>query len=248
MMLRIATKGGLVTILCLAPCAVNAQSSDQLLGRLSPLNAEALIRATGPAPAPNSLQAKEDMAIVRWLQDHRTPEVIANAYQVLNKSLLRFDVALGANLDEDAPLLSQALVQVAEPVIGVQQQIKSIYKRPRPFVADLRVQPCIPKEPGYAYPSGHATFYSTTGSLLAALLPERRERLMMIGRAVATNRVSCAMHYPSDIEAGVRLGQAAATQIQAMPAWQRFIASPAVQAEINRLRAIPASSLPVIVR
>lgn len=247
-MLRNAMKGEILALLCLLPWPVAAQSQDPSLQPLSPLNVQALIRATGPAPAPNSLQAHEDAAIVRWLQDHRTPEVIANAYQVLNKPLLRFDVALGANLDEEAPLLSRALVQAAEPVMAVQQEIKMTYRRPRPFVSDSRVQACIPKEPGYAYPSGHATFYSTTGSLLAALLPARRQRLMLIGRSVATNRVSCAMHYPSDVEAGVRLGQAAAAQIQAMPAWQQFMASPAVQTEINRLRAIPASSLPVIVR
>lgn len=247
-MRRIATKGCLLTLMCLLPWPLAAQTLNQALGPIGPLNVEALIRATGPAPSPGSLQARDDAAIVKWLQAHRSPEVIANAYQVLNKPLLRFDVALGANLEEDAPLLSQALVQVSEPVSAIQQQIKTLYKRPRPFVADPRIQPCIPKEPGYAYPSGHATFYSTTGTLLAALLPERRERLMMIGRSVATNRVSCAMHYPSDIEGGVRLGRAAAAQIQAMPAWQQFIASPAVQAELARLRAVQASSLPVIVR
>jgi len=177
-MRRIATKGCLLTLMCLSPWPLVAQTLNQALGPMSPLNVEGLIRATGQAPSPGSLQARDDAAIVEWLQAHRSPEVIANAYQVLNKPLLRFDVALGANLEEDAPLLSQALVQVSEPVITVQQQIKTLYKRPRPFVADPRIQPCIPKEPGYAYPSGHATFYSTTGTLLAALLPERRERLI----------------------------------------------------------------------
>lgn len=239
---------GTLALLCLLPWPVSAQDSAPTVHPLPPLNVEALIRATGPAPAPNSPQARDDAAIVRWLQDHRSPELIENAWQVLNKLLLRFDIALGANLEEDAPLLSRGLEAVFAPLFEIQQQIKTIYKRPRPFVADARVQPCIPKEPGYAYPSGHATFYSTTGTLLADLVPERRERLLQISRAVATNRVSCAMHFPSDIDAGVRLGKAAAAQIEASEGWRRFIATPAVQAEINRLRAVPASSLPVIVR
>lgn len=247
-MLRTAIKAGVLPLLFLLSGTVAAQPGDPALQPLAPLNVEALIQATGPAPAANSQQSRDDSAIVRWLQDHRSPEVISNAWQVLNKPLLRFDMALGANLEEDAPLLSRGLESVFTPVSALQQQIKTIYKRPRPFVADKRVQPCIPKEPGYAYPSGHATFYSTTGTLLAALVPERRERLMQIGRAVATNRVSCAMHYPSDIDAGVRLGQAAAAQIQASPAWRQFITHPAVQAEIRRLRAVPAANLPVIVR
>jgi acid phosphatase (class A) len=245
---RMVTQAVLLASLCLAPRPVLAQAGDPRLQTLQPLNLEALIRATGPAPAANSPQNRDDTAIVRWLQDHRSPEEISNAWQVLNKPLLRFDIALGANLEEDAPLLSRGLETAFAPVFAIQQQIKTIYKRPRPFVADPRVQPCIPKEPGYAYPSGHATFYATTGTMLATLVPERRERLLQIGRAVATNRVSCAMHYPSDIEAGVRLGQAAAAQIQASQAWREFIANPAVQAEIDRLRAVPASSLPVIVR
>ena len=71
---------------------------------------------------------------------------------------------------------------------------------------------------------------------------------MEVGKSVGANRVICAMHYPSDIDAGVRLGQAGAEQILQSPAWQQFKLRPDVQAEINAIMAIPANSLPLIVR
>jgi acid phosphatase (class A) len=115
-------------------------------------------------------------------------------------------------------------------------------------VAHADIKPCVPKEPGYSFPSGHATFYSATSVLLADLLPERRERIMEVGKSVGANRVICAMHYPSDIEAGVRLGQAGAAQILQSSAWKQFKARADVQAEVNAIKAIPANNLPLIVR
>ncbi|KGG28252.1 PA-phosphatasee related phosphoesterase [Prochlorococcus sp. MIT 0702] len=49
--------------------------------------------------------------------------------------------------------------------------------------------------------------------LLADLLPERRVRLLAIGQQGITAQVLCAIHYPSDVEAGQRLESAAVEQI-----------------------------------
>ena len=42
--------------------------------------------------------------------------------------------------------------------------------------------------------------------VLAELRPERREALLAQGRQVGVNRVIGGVHYPSDIEAGQKLG------------------------------------------
>lgn len=212
------------------------------------LNFAALKQATGAPPAPNSAKDQDDYVIVLWLQAHRSAEQIANSWQVLSRELLSFDSALGTSLTESSPVLSKALLDFVEPVNQARAAIKGIYKRPRPFVAHSDIKPCVPKEPGYSFPSGHATFYSATSALLADLFPERRDRLMEVGKSVGANRVICAMHYPSDIEAGVRLGQAGAEQILQSPAWKQFKLRADVQAEINAIKAIPANSLPLIVR
>jgi acid phosphatase (class A) len=74
--------------------------------------------------------------------------------------------------------------------------------------------------------------------MLADLLPERRERLLAVGRTGGTSRTLCGVHYPSDVEAGQRLGEAAARQIIASEQWRRFKANSAIQLELGKLRSV----------
>jgi hypothetical protein len=46
------------------------------------------------------------------------------------------------------------------------------------------------------------------------------------------------------VEAGQRLGEAAALQILNSPQWQQFKQNPAVQQEIEKIRQVPVSRLP----
>lgn len=62
-----------------------------------------------------------------------------------------------------------------------------------------------------------------------------------------TSRNLCAVHYPSDVEAGQRLGEAAASQIIASDQWRRWKATASVQAELKMLRAVKQEILPIIV-
>jgi len=246
------TRRGTTTTLLIAAVMVGwtapIKAAEPTASPTTSLNFAALKQATGAPPAVNSAQDQDDYVIVRWLQAHRSPEQIANSWQVLTRELLSFDSALGTSLTESSPVLSKGLLDFVQPVNQARAAIKEIYKRPRPFVAHADIKPCVPIEPGYSFPSGHATFYSATSVLLADLLPERRERLMEVGKSVGANRVICAMHYPSDIEAGVRLGQAGAEQILQSSAWKHFKARADVQAEVNAIKAIPANNLPLIVR
>jgi acid phosphatase (class A) len=91
-------------------------------------------------------------------------------------------------------------------------------------------------------------WFRTTAELLADLIPERRERLDHVGRQGGANRVLCGVHYPSDVEAGQRIGADAALQIIASPQWRAFRQDPALQAELKRLRAVPAQALPPMMR
>jgi acid phosphatase (class A) len=54
----------------------------------------------------------------------------------------------------------------------------------------------------------------------------------------------CGLHYPSDVDAGQRLGEAAALQILNSPQWQQFKQNPAVLKEIEKIRQVPVSRLP----
>lgn len=75
------------------------------------------------------------------------------------------------------------------------------------------LQPCLPLETSFSFPSGHATWYASAALLLADLLPERRERLLQLGRQGGYARSACLVHYPSDVLASQRLAEAVSRDV-----------------------------------
>jgi acid phosphatase (class A) len=174
--------------------------------------------------------------------------MVSNSWLLLDRSMVRFSPALGIDLSRSAPLITAGLESFLKPVDDVMGDLKNRFQRPRPFVAHQRIVPCLPREQSYSFPSGHATWYRAASELLADLLPERRSRLEPVGRHGGFSRVLCGVHYPSDVNAGQRLGVAAAAQVIASPQWQAFKADPAVRAEVHLLRQVPVQALPELMR
>lgn len=208
------------------------------------LNLEALKRRIGPPPAAGSQAAENDLVVLRWLQKSRTPLQVASSWILLDRDPSLFNIALGVDLSQSAPRLMAGLKAFLEPVDQAKNRIKDEIRRPRPFVAHQDLKPCLPREHGFSYPSGHSSWYSAASILLADLLPARTSRLHWIGRQGGFNRSLCGVHYPSDVVAGERLGVAAAQQLIASEAWQRFRSDPGLQAELRRILAIPDGELP----
>ena len=231
---------------CLAaPSTARAEVSS---GSVVVLNPDPLSRVVGLPPAPGSAVAKEDLAILLWLQGARTPEMAANTWLLLERNLGTFSRALGVDVVKTTPQIHAALKAFLKPVDAVKDSLKDRYQRPRPFVSYVQIQPCLPLEQGYSFPSGHATWYRAASELLADLVPERRERLVVVGSHGGNSRVMCGVHYPSDVQAGQRLGVAAAAQVLASPQWKAFKTDPAVIAEVDAIRKVPVSALPDPVR
>ena len=212
------------------------------------LNPYQLRRATGVPPAPGSLAEAEDLAILRWLQRFRSPQVVASTWLLLDRDLNAFSSAVGAELTPLNPVLASGLQGFMAPVNDAYRTFKKEHRRVRPYLAHPGLHPCLPPEDTGSFPSGHAIWFRTTASLLSDLLPERQVRLEHVGRQGGGNRVLCGVHYPSDVDAGQRLGAEAARQIIASPQWRAFRNHPALQEELKRLRAIPEEALPPLVR
>lgn len=208
------------------------------------LNLDALKRTIGPPPAAGSQAAEADLEVLRWLQKSRTPLQVASSWILLERQATLFDIALGADLSRSAPVLMKGLGGFLALVDQAKDQIKEEFHRPRPFVAHPDLQPCLPRESGFSYPSGHSSWYSAAAVLLSDLLPSRQERLRWIGRQGGFNRSLCGVHYPSDVTAGERLGAAAARQVIASDGWQRFRSDPHLQKELQTILAIPKDELP----
>ena len=212
------------------------------------LNMPALQSVVGRPPAPLSPEERDDLAVLRWLQRYRTPEQVADTWLLLDRNLALFSPALGVDLSKSAPALLRGLRPFLSQVDEASSQLKLEAKRARPYLSNPDQQPCLPPEKGYSFPSGHATWYAAAAELLAALVPERRERLLQVGSHGGASRVMCGVHYPTDVEAGLRLGRAAAVQIQETAQWQAFRSDSNVQAELQQLKAVSPGSLPYLVR
>jgi len=203
-----------------------------------------LNKAVGQPPKPQSTAAEVDLAILLWLQKHRTPDQIAKSWLLLDRNIVQFDRALGIDMTKSTPAVVKGLTSFLTLVDRAKDSIKERVQRPRPFVSHPEIHVCLPPESGWSFPSGHSAFFRSAAVLLADLVPERRERLLAVGLLGGTSRTVCGLHYPSDVEAGQKLGEAAALQILNSPQWQRFKHNPAVQKEIDKIRQVPASQLP----
>jgi acid phosphatase (class A) len=251
MTLRATTFGPLLTLLLWVwPLPVQAQPSRDVKAYAQGivLDSKALLQAMGPPPAAGSEAASNDLAILLWLQGSRTPEMEANTWLTLDRNPMLFSRALGVDLQQTTPTLDAGLMAFLTPINAVMGRFKRDFGRPRPFIQYSQIQPCLPREASASYPSGHSTWYRATAELLADLIPERRERLLSVGYHGGASRATCGAHFPSDVEAGQRLGAAAARQVIATPQWQAFRQDPALQAELETLRRVPADRLMMLTR
>jgi len=180
------------------------------------LRAQALVRTAstpaeaaflGPFPAANSDEGKADLAIVLWHQRTRTAPEVQRALSEVKLGLGAYASAMGMPLEAGRYPKTVALIdKVGKDIKAVTDGLKVHFMRPRPYQADPRVQPAIEREVSPSYPSGHATRGLAYAMVLADLAPDRREALLAQGRLVGVDRVIGGVHYPSDIEAGQRLG------------------------------------------
>jgi hypothetical protein len=136
---------------------------------------------------------------------------------------------LGPGFAKDKmPLTAALLDKVEQDTHAATEGAKRLWDRTRPPRQDSRITPIL-KVPGSAsYPSGHATRAIVWARLLGTLDPKHKEALRERARLVALDRVIAGVHYPTDVAAGMALGDAIADQ---------FLASEAFKADLEKARA-----------
>lgn len=151
-----------------------------------------------------------------WIVYHSASRrVIDNAKAMDKEDLIR----------DFAPIMGPAFTADRKPVIDfvnlatadinrITGSLKNESKRSRPQLpVDYREGD---QETGFAYPSGHATRAGARARLLAAIDPDNAQLeldLLREATLMAFNRVVLVRHYPSDVTAGLALGQSAAQKI-----------------------------------
>jgi acid phosphatase (class A) len=174
----------------------------------------------GPPPKPDSAEQQADMAIVLFEQSDRNVLDEENAWTGVTLDVPFYNRALGARFERDwYPKTYALIMDGVKDAKKACDAAKDAYKRPRPYVADPRVKPCIPLENSNCYPSGHAFRAMVMSLLLTDLFPERAEPLANYAQQCGFARVQGGVHYPTDIVAAFKGAAAVAKAILGSPEW-----------------------------
>jgi acid phosphatase (class A) len=183
----------------------------------------------GDFPRAGSDAANADRAILLWMQATRTAEEVARAQSEVRPHLALLSAAAGADLESPAFARTRALCEdLAAALRAVTGPLKDHFARPRPYLTLPEVQPVVTRPFGRSYPSEHASWGVSQAMLLAELQPGRRGALLDRGRQIGYDRVLGGVHYPSDVQAGQKLGAFLA---------EAWLADPAHRQRIDQVRA-----------
>jgi acid phosphatase (class A) len=165
-------------------------------------------RLLAPPPALDSSEQKQDMDTVAALQRQRTPAQEAQVRADAEYSVFRFADVLGpqAFTSEKLPATARLFKKVKRDVSAILAPAKATWNRPRPFVTNPDIHPCVDPPKGDSYPSQHSTFGTVTAIVLANMVPEKAAEIHGRGERFRQNRVIAGVHYPSDVAGGRIVG------------------------------------------
>lgn len=177
------------------------------------LTKQAIKDLMGPYPEKGSMAELQDFATMMKYQVTRTKADCdaAAGFEGISVENL-FSTQNGPLTKAEARRVTPRLIPViAEGGVNI-LRAKQIYKRPRPYIRNPLIIPCISKESSAAYPSGHTTHARILALTLAEIFPERRVALLKRADDIALSRVIGGVHHPSDIVAGKKLADVLAQE------------------------------------
>jgi acid phosphatase (class A) len=191
-------------------------------------------------PAPGSPENKADILGVLFVQQSRTPEDVARARSEETLSPAAFANVLGSWFTPARLPLTFALLQDAgSDAESISAAAKELWHRPRPPLQDAGIHPALTLPASPSYPSGHAMRGALWAVILAKLAPDLQDRILARGAQIGEDRVIGGVHFPTDRDAGQKLGSTLAARLLANPAFQRDLAL--AEAEFSGARPMPTS-------
>ncbi len=194
-----------------------------------------LIRLKQEMPPPPRLESaaqKQDEHDLRSFETKRTEADCQRAKSEVYVSLASFFGAPYGRLSSREVLtLAPFFEQVRNDADYYIQILKKEFPRPRPFLYLKGLNPCVPKEVTDAYPSGHSTLARLYALILKDIFPQKKEDIDLRSQVIATDRVLCGMHHPSDIKAGRVLGDLLYREFQKSAVYQKQF-----QEQLERLK------------
>ena len=200
--------------------------SAQAAGLLDPASVDAS-RFLPPPPADGSADNKAEFAELAAIAARSTPEELAAALKDgKDERPDLFNGTVGFDLMA-LPETGKLMTMLAEEEGRDAKAAKKYFHRVRPYRADPTVKTCAATDPNKApnsYPSGHATIAFTTGVVLSALMPARSQAIMARAYQFAETRLTCGVHFRSDIVAGQQYGTVIALKLMENPEFKAQMA------------------------
>jgi len=141
--------------------------------------------------------------------------------------------------ESDTPRLYQLLRRTLNDLGRTTAAAKNHYMRTRPFA--LNNEPlCTPQDRAHllksgSYPSGHTTAGWGWALILAEIVPDRADAILVRGRAFGESRIVCNAHWQSDVQQGFVLAATTVARLHAEPAFRTDLE--AAKAELATVRA-----------
>lgn len=217
----------LILILSLSGCAsynyakiskgIKEISAGQPEGYLKPADVPNSTALLPPPPVPGSGAWISDMEISnKYLESDdslRRKQALADANLDFPYAIDAFSGILHQNISvETAPFLYLLLMRVIADASESTYSAKVYYKRPRPFLVNLKPT-CDPESESFlkssgSYPSGHSAIGWTWALILTELFPDQKNEILKRGWEFGESRVVCNLHWESDVVAGRLMGAA----------------------------------------
>lgn len=163
----------------------------------------------GDPPEEGSAADQKDFASLHHLQDSRTKSDCDEGREQLSHTFENFyGPESGQLTPKQFDRYEDLFKRVFKLTARISGHFKDSFERPRPYITDSTITPCIPKPgPNRSYPSTHAALGMVGGCLLAQALPAKAEALEDHAKRIGELRAIVGVHHPTDVSAGQKLGR-----------------------------------------
>ncbi|HTC13796.1 MAG TPA: phosphatase PAP2 family protein [Chthoniobacterales bacterium] len=173
-----------------------------------------------PKPALGSPRDQADLLITLSLQNSRTEDQKKEALGDQNYSIRLITDVVATDFETKYPNTFKVLANADIDAYFITAKLKKTNGRLRPFVQHPVLVTPLFTAGDFSYPSGHSSGTELQARILGKLFPARSDALLTRSRQVADGRVVAGVHYESDTEAGIELGDLLFTQFEIKPEFE----------------------------
>jgi acid phosphatase (class A) len=201
-------------------------------------------KVLSPPPTPGSDTDQYDFQRILGMQGNRSDAEVARAEFEVDVNLdTFFGPRYGPLTETEVKEWSAFFEQLRIDTNYFVQNAKVLWGRPRPHMANPRVRPAVRLETTNAYPSGHAAISLVFAHTLAMIDPTRTRQFLARAQTIGEDRILAGVHHPSDITAGIVLGDRVFTELRKSPQFRQKVEALRANLERATLNARSRESL-----